>query len=230
MAKFKTRVDEAIAAKRTIVERQQQLARLELHRSESGDDDDEDEIFVLDPSLLTVQDFQFRVIIPNISLTVCAVYVTQPPPQPQHGNNRAPTSKQAHHQSGVTMNKTATGSVQVMNHSSPSPIFAVEIKLLEAQLNANNNPWSVRVRVSIGRLRLLNLEPIKQKLDTSAKASGRGSREPIISLPNIHGFLNITQSSTVGKGIDGSLDITVRIHHSHCPHATQCKVIHYFKF
>ena len=123
------------------------------------------------------------------------------------------------------MNKTATGSVQVMNHSSPSPIFAVEIKLLEAQLNANNNPWSVRVRVSIGRLRLLNLEPIKQKLDTSAKASGRGSREPIISLPNIHGFLNITQSSTVGKGIDGSLDITVRIHHSHCPHATQCKVI-----
>lgn len=62
-AKFSVRVKEAMAERRQVLERQQQLAEREANR----DGEEEEEVFILDPSVLTVQDlnvsFHFSIFI-----------------------------------------------------------------------------------------------------------------------------------------------------------------------
>eukprot|EP01038_Epipyxis_sp_PR26KG_P008983 gene8983-12116_t len=118
LKKFKLKIAETVAERKQVLERQQKNAAVAKVSSE----EDEDETFILDPSLLTVQDVKIIIRIPIISITVFGIGLS--PTEHTHNNNN-------------NSNKMLI------------PISRLYFGNIIASVTASNNPWIVKGQCSV---------------------------------------------------------------------------------
>ena len=205
LAKLRARAADAIEERRILVERQQQLAE----RSKGNDDGSNshnhgvDDIFILDPSLLTVQDLKVNISLSRVKALLGAVYICE-----EVDNNKKVDNP----------NKQMDAKSQRQN----VPLVLIDMKDVGATIVAKNNPWDVQFSVSLGALKIHDEEAKRRqktmKLMSSSINQGQNinknvntaiSRvDPIISIPNASITVSMLQTSSIGRYIDGSLDVS----------------------
>jgi hypothetical protein len=119
--KFQARIKDAIEERRSIISRQEQVARREKL---AGASDQEEEVFILDPSVLSLQDLQLEVNLPMISLTIYAI----------HADGNRSDSKSIIY--------------------SQSPLCKLIVSNLAVHGKLSSNPWSGFIQAEIASLQL----------------------------------------------------------------------------
>lgn len=176
-ARLQEKVKEAIEARKTVVMRQQQLAE--------RDDGEEDEAFVLDPSVLTVRDLQMQLTVPSINVCFSALYVS-------------PAVVRAQYESQG----------QKLAHSVPVPLVATHIRGVSATVRANNNPWIVECQGSVDAVRVF-IQPPTTSAQQEGEPRDKTSRKPplpLFALPKVTVSAVLTQTSTMARTIAGGYD------------------------
>jgi hypothetical protein len=197
MSRLHVRVKEAIVERKTVLDRKEQLA---LREQKRDPDESEEEVFILDPSVLTVQDLQMEFRLPKLSLTLHAVYHTRP----------------------EIRSEAITRGVSLL-HSTPVPVLSVECKGLRGKIDACNNPWIARIQLAAGKFRVRDMQSFNHSKSqksvgqrNGSSSSSRSDRKngtrssseatPIVSLRGVSAAVNLTQTSTMSRMIDGKLD------------------------
>eukprot|EP01034_Spumella_vulgaris_P021313 gene21313-27343_t len=193
--RFQEKITEMLSERKTVLMRQEKLASNESFSnslsnksaSAAEGEDDEGESFILDPSMLTVQDIQLSVSLPSVTLQVFAVYVV-PSASRDDGNEDLPSEANI-------------------------PLLKVSLKGVRTKATASNNPWVLRGTGSVDQLKLqvLQTDPsltAAALTDGAATPTKSSLPEPLLSLPRLTGTYSLTQISTMGRSIDGKLDIS----------------------
>lgn len=176
-ARFSLRVQEAIKERTLVVQRQQELAAREATRN---DEDDVEEVFILDPSALTIHDVNLSVKFQRLSVTVEMLYLT---PAPLRAQISKISSKELPHFKSI-------------------PLAYVLIKGLEASAHGSNNPWAIIAKISIEKAKVREIYNHQLVLKNNEKRKECFS----LKIPPIHAQLNVTQTSTMSRTIGGHLD------------------------
>jgi hypothetical protein len=182
LAKMRSRVGDAIKEKKQLFDRLQQLAERE---KDKGSLEDDDSLFVLDPSLLTVQDLKVNVAFPSLKVTVESLCVLP-----------------------MAIREKAGGSSKVKSF----PLIAVELKGIECSATAKNNPWDAQASASFQSLKVLDLAAMRQlkriREGVSPLVLPKIQLDPLVSLPSAKANFTITQISSIGRNIDGLLNLS----------------------
>ena len=177
-ARFSARVKEAIAERTLVVQRQQELAAREAMRND--DDDDVEEVFILDPSALTIHDLNFSIKFDRLSVTVEMLYLT---PAPLRAQISKISSKELPHFKSI-------------------PLAYILIKGFEANAQGSNNPWVITAKLSVQKVKIQEIYNSQVLLKSNEKRRECFS----LKIPPIHAQLNVTQTSTMSRTIGASLD------------------------
>ena len=236
LAKLRARAADAIQERRTLVERQQQLAERSKSADGGDNDDDDDDVFLLDPSMLTVQDLKLNLTLPGVKLFVGTVYVkpslnTNISISGSSSSGSNSSSSNSSNSSRDVRNKGKGG--KRLKDTSSVPLILIAVKGIDAAVVAKNNPWEARFSVVVGSIKLHDKEAerkvnTEQSLSPSSSSSSSRSQdreqshgnqmiknksgskrvEPIISIPNISLTMSASQTSSIGRYVDGSLDVS----------------------
>jgi hypothetical protein len=176
-ARFSVRVQEAITERTLVVQRHQELAAREAMRN---DEDDVEEVFILDPSALTIHDLNLSIKFSRMSVTVELLYLT---PAPLRAQISKISSKELPHFKSI-------------------PLAYMLIKGLEASAQGSNNPWVIRAKLSVQKIKFQEI------YNSQLVLKGNEKRKECFSLkiPSIHAELNVTQTSTMSRTIGAFLD------------------------
>lgn len=149
--------------------------------------DDESDSFILDPTQITIKDFQTTLIIPKLVITL-----------------------------GLTVNhelrQTLSSATALSGNSASTfvPILQLQTNKVKFTSKLQSNPWSVEAEGRIDRVVVSNL-----RSEISAAASAAATMEkpleaygPILRLPSVSVCVSLTQSSTMSRYIGGNLDLS----------------------
>jgi len=139
ISKLQQRINESIKDKQIVIERQEKITK----REGNNIDNDDDRNFILDPSIITVQDLNLTVDLPSINILIEGIYHT-------------PTSIRAlaYADQGI-----------LLHHSIAIPLITISIKNIHTLITASNNPWIGESKVLIDEFRIVNHARIDNKLN-----------------------------------------------------------------
>lgn len=167
-----------------VLERQEKLASNESFSAtlSTSKSEDEEEAFILDPSMLTVQDIQLAVHIPRVTLQVSAVYLVP---------EAARSSDSSNSELPVEANV---------------PLVKVCVEGVRTKASASNNPWVMRGTCSMDRLyvQMMQSDPSSITLTADDRRLSHPLPEPLLCLPRVTGTYSLTQTSTMGRSIGNS--------------------------
>lgn len=174
--RLQDRVKEAVEERRAVVARQQALSAREQA-------EEEEEAFVLDPSLLTVKDLQLRFSAPAVSACLSALYVSPPTVRALMLERQAPP----------------------LAHSVPIPLVVCQVRNVVVTARAANNPWVGDAQCSVGAVRVF-VQPAGA--DGAPPSSSSKPPLPLLALPRVTASIHVEQTSSVGRSVGGGLDVS----------------------
>ena len=191
MAKLRSRVSDAVKDKRLLIERQEHMAEREKDKSELYDDGYE-ENFVLDPSILTVQDLKLTLIIPAIHFIAEVVFSVS---------------------SDMLSSQSDASDSKPLPYYKAIPILSIDLGAIEGTVKAKNNPWDVVFSLSFQSLKIIDIESkrkskLRKQDNISPLILQKSCTDPIVSVPGAQATLSITQCSSIGRNIDGVLNVS----------------------
>lgn len=158
----------AISERREVAARAQAMA----NRLGVDDDEDDDEMFVLDPTSLTIQHLRFTMEVAGedpVRLTQSALYAV-PSALVDSGH------------------KEGLGVAELQ----PVPFLRASLGGMKVRINASNNPWIGEGQVMVQKIAVELVAPEEEGGTT-------GKMQPVLLLPPVDLSLSLAQTSTTGR-------------------------------
>lgn len=180
-------IDPLIRERRSLLQRQIQLQSSSFSAaSVVKDESEEEEAFILDPSLLTVQDMCLSAAIPSFKLVVSGQYAV-------------PVAIRAQ----VFMMSSANSEQEavMLPRSLLVPVYTMTVRDMTGVIRAANNPLTANGEVRCGGLRFQS-----HSANDDREGEGGDGEQLSVRLPRMSMSFDVTQTSTMSRFLDGRLD------------------------